>query len=43
MGRLALHALRLRFVHPITGESLDLQAPYPKDFNATIKQLGKLA
>jgi RluA family pseudouridine synthase len=42
MGRLALHALRLQFTHPISGEPLDLQAPYPKDFHATINQLGKL-
>jgi RluA family pseudouridine synthase len=42
MGRLALHALRLRLTHPVTGALLDLEAPYPKDFKATLMQLGKL-
>ena len=26
-----LHALELRFAHPITGEPMDLHAPYPAD------------
>lgn len=43
MGRLALHALALRFPHPRTGETVELYAPYAKDFNATLNQLGKLA
>jgi len=42
IGRLALHAAQLRFPHPRTGEMVELQAPYPKDFNATLNQLGKL-
>ena len=31
-GRLALHAFRLNFFHPITGESLLFETPYPKNF-----------
>ena len=31
IGRQALHALRLSFVHPMTGEPLTLQAPLPED------------
>jgi 23S rRNA-/tRNA-specific pseudouridylate synthase len=29
--RLALHAARLRFTHPITGATLDLRSPWPAD------------
>ncbi len=42
IGRLALHALRIQFTHPVGGEVLEVEAPYPKDFNATVNQLGKL-
>jgi RluA family pseudouridine synthase len=42
MGRLALHALRLQFTHPESGEPLDIEAPYSKDFHATVNQLAKL-
>jgi 23S rRNA pseudouridine1911/1915/1917 synthase len=31
MTRQALHAFRLAFVHPFTGESLEFHAPWPKD------------
>lgn len=31
-SRQMLHALRLRFNHPMTGNALDLTAPIPKDF-----------
>ena len=37
--RLALHAQRLRFIHPVTGESCDFQSPFPNDF---IQALNKL-
>lgn len=43
IGRLGLHAFRLELAHPATGEPLHIEAPYPKDFNATVKQLAKLA
>jgi 23S rRNA pseudouridine1911/1915/1917 synthase len=32
IGRQALHARYLRFAHPITGEDLEIEAPYPDDF-----------
>ncbi len=43
ISRTALHARRLKLYHPATHELLDLLAPYAKDFNATVKQLEKLA
>lgn len=42
IGRTALHARRLKLMHPVTGEPLDLFAPYAKDFNAAVRQLEKL-
>ncbi|MCX7787988.1 MAG: pseudouridine synthase [Spirochaetes bacterium] len=41
IGRLALHALSLQFLHPCTGEPLRFEAPYPKDFSVALKQLRK--
>lgn len=32
IGRLALHAFRLNFYHPITGEPLKFETPVPKSF-----------
>lgn len=40
MQRQALHAFRLSFVHPITGESLELAAEPPADFLAAVEELG---
>ncbi|MDY6297500.1 MAG: RluA family pseudouridine synthase [Alloprevotella sp.] len=34
IGRLALHAFRLNFYHPITGEHLKFETPIPKPFQA---------
>ncbi len=31
--RQALHAARLKFTHPVSGESIDLSAPPPQDFS----------
>lgn len=39
--RLTLHAHQLQVTHPISGEVLQLEAPYPKDFRAMLKQLQK--
>jgi len=36
MGRQALHAATLTFRHPITGESMHMQAPAPADFARTV-------
>ena len=32
LGRPALHAARLGFVHPVTGDALDFETPPPEDF-----------
>lgn len=40
MQRQALHAFRLAFTHPVTGESLELAAEPPADFLAAIEELG---
>lgn len=36
IGRLALHAFRLNFYHPVTGEPLQFETPWPKSFLATL-------
>jgi len=41
LGRLGLHAWSLEFVHPSSGERVRFQAPYPKDFQAALRQLRK--
>jgi 23S rRNA pseudouridine1911/1915/1917 synthase len=38
IGRLGLHAERLAFEHPITGEQLQFSAPIPKSFLAAVKE-----
>jgi 23S rRNA pseudouridine1911/1915/1917 synthase len=40
ISRQALHAYRLRFIHPITGESLAFEAPVPTDMRELMDQLG---
>ncbi len=37
--RLALHAHRLVFSHPITGEALDIRTKWPKDLKSTLGRL----
>lgn len=37
--RLALHAHRIVFTHPITGAEIDVQSPFPKDLRATLTKL----
>lgn len=37
IGRLALHAFRLHFFHPITGEPMQFETPWPKSFTAIFK------
>lgn len=41
MARTSLHATRLVFEHPETGERLEFSAELPKDFNAVLNQLRK--
>jgi 23S rRNA pseudouridine1911/1915/1917 synthase len=40
--RQALHAVRLGFRHPATGETLTFESALPKDFDALIATLEKL-
>ena len=37
--RQALHALRLGFTHPLTGEPVEWEAPLPDDFRALLEEL----
>jgi 23S rRNA pseudouridine1911/1915/1917 synthase len=39
LDRQALHAHRLRFRHPLTGQELDLTAPLPEDMTRTLEAL----
>ncbi len=43
LDRAPLHAHRLAFVHPVSGEKLTFSSEMPKDMRATINQLRKLA
>lgn len=38
--RTLLHASRLQFVHPMTGEPIDLRAPVPEDMRKAIELVG---
>jgi 23S rRNA pseudouridine1911/1915/1917 synthase len=42
LDRLGLHAGEVAFTHPFTGVPVRLTAPLPKDFRATLTQLGRL-
>lgn len=42
LARAPLHASRLAFDHPVTGERMEFEAELPKDMRATINQLRKL-
>lgn len=42
LSRLALHAYKIEIKHPVTGETMTFTAPYPKDMEATRKQLSKI-
>lgn len=39
LARVALHAEQLVLPHPVTGETLTLTAPWPKDLNVALKYL----
>lgn len=43
IARLTLHAERLTVVHPGTGEPITFESPLPKDMNALLNQLRKVA
>ena len=40
ISRQALHAYRLRFIHPISGEPLAFEAPVPADMRDLLVHLG---
>lgn len=42
LNRLALHAYKIEFTHPTTGETVTFTADYPKDMEATKNQLEKI-
>lgn len=42
ISRTALHAVSLSFDHPHNGEKIVIEAPYPKDFKAMLRQLEKM-
>lgn len=39
MGRVALHATRLKFAHPVTGAVVDVRSPLPKDLERLLDRL----
>jgi RluA family pseudouridine synthase len=41
LSRVPLHASRLGFMHPVSGEFIRFEAELPKDMRAMVKQLGK--
>ena len=42
IARLALHASKIAFSHPLSGDMFSFESEDPRDFSATIKQLSKL-
>ncbi len=42
IGRLALHAFRLNFYHPVTGEPLEFETPIPKIFNSALEKPARI-
>jgi len=42
LSRLALHAYKIELLHPVSGEKISFTADYPKDMEATRKQLAKI-
>ena len=43
ISRVALHAEELMLPHPVTGETLTITAPWPKDFRVAVKYLRQFA
>jgi 23S rRNA pseudouridine1911/1915/1917 synthase len=39
-GRQALHAWKLSFTHPASGNAMAFEAPLPEDFRALLASLG---
>jgi RluA family pseudouridine synthase len=43
LARVALHAEQLEIKHPVTGETVNIAAPWPKDFTVALKYLRQFA
>lgn len=43
MARVALHAESLTLPHPVTGETVTIESPWPKDFAVAVKYLRRYA
>ncbi|MHB0915476.1 MAG: RluA family pseudouridine synthase [Thermoleophilia bacterium] len=41
VGRQFLHSARIRFEHPLTGETIELESPLPPDLQAALDRLGE--
>ena len=41
LKRMFLHAWKLKFIHPVTGELLDIEAPLPEELAQVIRALEK--
>jgi 23S rRNA pseudouridine1911/1915/1917 synthase len=39
-ARPMLHAAGIRFAHPVSGNSMELEAPLPEDFVRALRDLG---
>jgi 23S rRNA pseudouridine1911/1915/1917 synthase len=39
IDRQALHAFRLTFRHPVSGKEMQFEAPFPEDFERTLRFL----
>jgi 23S rRNA pseudouridine1911/1915/1917 synthase len=40
LQRQALHAWRLAFTHPVTGQAMEFVAPLPQDLRQALQRLG---
>jgi 23S rRNA pseudouridine1911/1915/1917 synthase len=43
ISRLTLHAARITFEHPRSGQQITIEAPMPRDLRATVRQLARFA
>jgi 23S rRNA pseudouridine1911/1915/1917 synthase len=43
LARLGLHAEQLTLVHPVSGQPVVIEAPWPRDLQAAVKQLRRYA
>ncbi len=41
IGHQLLHCRKCRFVHPVTGEEMSFEAPFPEDFEAVMKSMNE--